>query len=178
MNDLPQFRYHPDPLVTGVVAASEKTCRCCGRQRGYIYTGPLYAVEEVIDELCPWCIADGSAAKLFEGGFTDVRNVPDGVPGPVRTEVLTRTPGFNGWQQEYWLYHCADAAAYLGRVGYKELQQVPEALEMVLHENDRYNWSAEQSQNYVQWLDPDGEATGYLFRCLHCGTHLAYTDMA
>jgi uncharacterized protein len=164
VTDMPTFRYHPDPVATGEVITGDAACRCCGRHRGFIYTGPVYSAEEVVEELCLWCIADGSAATLFEAEFTDVENVPDDVPRAVLTEVLTRTPGFSGWQQEHWLFHCADAAAYLGKVGYEDLLVIPEALEMLQQERDLQN------------LSPAGEATGYLFRCLHCGTHLAYAD--
>lgn len=177
MEDLPQFRYHPDALATGEIEPSDATCQCCGRQRGYIYTGPAFS-EQDVDRLCPWCLADGSAATLFEAEFTDALNVPDEVPRAVVTELLTRTPGFRGWQQEYWLYHCADAAAYLGRVGYKELQELPDALEAIRREAAEYRWSEDQFLDYVRCLAPDGDATGYLFRCLHCRTHLAYTDMS
>jgi uncharacterized protein CbrC (UPF0167 family) len=174
---LPTFRYHPDPLATGVIKPSEEECVSCGQSRGYLYTGPVFAVEEIIDELCPWCIADGSAAARFDAHFTDTFGAPDDVPRSVVQELLTRTPGFNGWQQEHWLYHCSDAAVYLGMVGYEELRGVPEAVEMLLEENRQF-WSPEQCEYYVQHLDADGEATGYLFRCLQCGTHLAYSDMA
>jgi uncharacterized protein CbrC (UPF0167 family) len=48
--------------------------------------------------------------------FTDVGvGVPNDVPQAVLEEVSQRTPGFLGWQQERWLYHCSDAAAFLGR---------------------------------------------------------------
>ena len=79
---------------------------------------------------------------------------------------------------EHWLYHCGDAAAYLGRAGSEELRAVPGALEMVLHENDDLGWSTEQVRDYVEALHRDGDATAYLFRCLHCARHLAYTDMS
>ena len=64
----------------------------------------------------PWCIADGSAALRLQVEFTDVRNddVPDDVPGRVLDEIAERTPGFSGHQQEHWLYHCADGAAFIG----------------------------------------------------------------
>jgi uncharacterized protein CbrC (UPF0167 family) len=55
--------------------------------------------------------------------------------------------------------HCADAAMFLGRVGYQELRAV---------ENDQH----------VRSLHPDGDTTGHLLRCHHCGAHLAYTDMS
>lgn len=178
MTALPPFRYHPDPLTTGEIEPSQAACLSCGQRRGYVYTGPVYAVEELDEELCPWCVADGSAAARFDAHFTETINVPADVPVSVLEEVTTRTPGYKGWQQEYWLFHCGDAAAYLGRVGYDELQAHPEAVKMLLHENDEFGWSPEQSERYVRRLDADGDATGYLFRCLHCGTHLAYSDMS
>src|SRR5580698_1256897 len=39
---LPSFRYHPDPLATGAVKPSDVVCSCCQRNRGFIYTGPVY----------------------------------------------------------------------------------------------------------------------------------------
>ena len=36
-------------------------------------------------------------------------------------ELIHRTPGYSGWQQEYWRAHCGDYCAYLGHVGAREL---------------------------------------------------------
>jgi uncharacterized protein len=167
---LPEFRYHPDPQATGSVAASDQRCGRCGQARGFIYTGPVYAVEELDRCLCPWCIADGSAAEEFAAEFTDVGwGVPPEVPGAVLQEVSTRTPGFSGWQQEHWLYHCGDAAAFLRRVGWTELQSYPDAIESLQNDHD---------SDSVRALDLDGEATAYLFRCRHCDRHIAYADSA
>lgn len=177
----PTFLYHPNPIGTGSVVSSESRCRACGTARGLIYTGPVYAVESggLRNNLCPWCIADGIAAEKFGAEFTDVGwGVPEDVPEHVRREIATRTPGFSGWQHEQWLYHCSDATAFLGCAGFAELSQHSDALDMVLHENDEFGWSALQSQTYVDGLTPDGESTAYLFRCRQCGCHLAYTDMS
>ena len=57
---LPDFRYFPDPLAAGVFVESDSSCDFCGAARGFVYVGPLYALEEYV--ACPWCIADGSAA--------------------------------------------------------------------------------------------------------------------
>lgn len=76
------------------------------------------------------------------------------------------------------MYHCSDAAAFLGAVGYSELTAHPDALDMVLHEHDAYGWTEEESSAFVHGLHRDGDATAYLFRCLHCGAHLAYSDMS
>ena len=178
MTDLPHFRYHPNPLATGEIEPGDGACLSCGLQRGYVYVGPTFAEDEIDEELCPWCVADGSAAARFDAQFTDTINVPDDVPQSVVDEVTTRTPGFKGWQQEHWLFHCGDAAAFLGRVGYDGLRGHPEAVEMLVQENAPFGWSQEQRENYVRHLDANGDATGYLFRCLQCGTHLAYSDMA
>src|SRR5437867_1874998 len=130
---LPTFKYHPDPLATGSIERSEVECVCCGRERGYVYTGPVYSKEELLDRICPWCIADGSAHTKFDAEFTDAEGIGEyspepAVPREVIEEVVFRTPGFSGWQQERWLACCGDAAAYLGRAGRQELEvQWPDA---------------------------------------------------
>jgi len=68
--ELPVFKYHRDPLQSGSVAKSPESCRCCGKQRGYIYQGPAYSEEELEKALCPWCIADGSAHLMTRTCFT------------------------------------------------------------------------------------------------------------
>jgi uncharacterized protein CbrC (UPF0167 family) len=174
--NLPEFRYHPDPLATGAVKASDEQCVCCGRARGFIYAGPVYAVDELDECLCPWCIADGSAAERFDAQYTDVLDLPDDVPAAVVDEVLRRTPGFGGWQQERWLFHCGDAAAFLGVVGRAELEPYPGALDAIRGEQREYGASAEEIEEYVAALDKDGQPTAYLFECRRCGVHLAYSD--
>ena len=112
--ELPGFRYHPYPLATGSVVESDATCAACGKTRGYVYTGPVYMQDEP-EALCPWCIADGTAAETFGAELTDFGvGVPDDVPREVLEELAFRTPGFSGWQQEHWLYHCGDAAEFHG----------------------------------------------------------------
>ena len=173
---LPEFPYHPDPLTTGFVEMSNAACLACERVRGFIYTGPVFAVEELQESLCPWCIADGSAATRFDATFTDDVPVPDDVPGEVVTLVTTRTPGFGGWQQEHWLYHCGDGAAFLGVAGWPELERHPAALDSLRHESAGFGWSPQQIEEYLRALDKDGSPAAYLFKCRHCGTDLAYSD--
>jgi hypothetical protein len=173
----PEFPYHPDPRSTGFVRESDGECRACGEARGYIYTGPVFAVEELGEELCPWCIADGTAAAAFDAQFTDVDDdAPDDVPPEAVEQIARRTPGFSGWQQEHWLYHCGDGAAFLGLAGAKELAPHPDAIDALRRELDDYGWSQEQVEEYLAALDRDGQPTAYLFRCRHCGQHLAYSD--
>jgi uncharacterized protein CbrC (UPF0167 family) len=180
MEQLPQFRYHPDPVGAGNVVASTVTCRSCGRARGAAYVGPVYAEEELDGELCPWCIADGSAAGRFGAEFTDAASVGggawDAVPAGVVDEVVQRTPGFAGWQQERWWTHCGDAAAFLGRAGRRELEKrwagaLPEIRADAGLSSDDADWV-----RYLAALDADGAPTAYVFRCLHCGQLGGYTD--
>jgi uncharacterized protein CbrC (UPF0167 family) len=163
MTALPVFRYHPDPLATGSVVPSEAPCDCCGQRRGFVYDGPVYAVADP-EALCPWCLADGSAAERYEAQFTETEGR---VPMEVRLEVDRRTPGFRGWQQERWLTHCGDAAAFLGRAGAADVRRHPDALADLV---------AEFGEEFCAALDADGQPTAYLFACLHCDRHLAYAD--
>jgi uncharacterized protein CbrC (UPF0167 family) len=149
VTSLPVFRYHPDPVTTEMVTATARVCRCCGEARGVVYAGRVHAAEDLEEQLCPWCIADGSAARAFGAEFTDVgTGVPPGVPPEVLDELATRTVGFAGWQQEHWMYHCNDAAAFLGLA-----VDAPSGLSAVA-----------------------SVSTTYLFRCLHCPTELSYSD--
>jgi hypothetical protein len=173
---LPDFPYHPDPVGTGSLRRSEARCVSCGRARGWVYVGPTFAVEELEECLCPWCIADGSAASRFDATFTDDWGASADVPADVVAQVTQRTPGFDGWQQERWLYHCADGCSFLGRVGWSELEQRPDAQEALRHEHDGLGWTTEQVEEYLRQLDPQDPPTAYLFRCRACGTHLAYSD--
>jgi uncharacterized protein CbrC (UPF0167 family) len=173
---LPQFRYHPDPIATGSVVAEPVLCACCRLQRPYTYVGPVFAEAELDRALCPWCIADGSAADMFDAQFTDVYWSDADVPVTVTTEVLHRTPGFHGWQQERWLHHCNDAAAFYGRAGAADLAPFPDALNAIREERRRHRWPDHDIENYLQQLNADGQPTAYRFRCLHCGSDLAYSD--
>src|SRR5580693_867163 len=112
--ELPSFRYFPDPVAAGSVKPEpDAPCLSCNRIRGYIYIGPAFSEKPFNLEycLCPWCIADGNAAKRFSATFNDAGTMED-VAAEVMTEIEQRTPGFHGWQQETWLSCCDDAAAF------------------------------------------------------------------
>ena len=177
---MPDFRYHPDPLGTGSILPSLAVCRRCGRSRGYIYTGPVYAIEELENAFCPWCVADGSAAEQFEAEFVDPEAIGgygqwDPVPPEVIEEVSRRTPGFNGWQQERWWTHCSDAAEFLGVAGYHELEaNWPAAIPAIRAESELESQAWEE---YFRSLDRDQGPTAYVFRCRACGMFGGYSDI-
>ncbi|MFT3890306.1 MAG: CbrC family protein [Anaerolineales bacterium] len=178
--ELPFFKYHPEPLRTGSVRPSQDKCKCCGQIRGYIYIGPVYARQEYLKCICPWCIADGSAHKKFNAEFTDSMGIGgfgrwEKVSELIIEEIVSRTPGFASWQSENWFTHCGDAAAFLGPVGYKELKEYGvDAIEAIrissfVPENE---W-----EQYLKILDKDGSPVAFLFKCLHCGMYGGYVDV-
>ena len=170
-NNIPVFKYHPDPFATGVFRELEEpaACPCCGKETDVVYEGPFYCVDEV-EHLCPGCIASGAAAEKYDGAFQDGTFV-DEVSDPAKLEELvSRTPGYCGWQQEYWRAHCDDYCAFVGYVGYKDLVSMG-ILEEIQEDKGLDSWVLEN----LTALD-SGSVQGYLFRCLHCGRHLLWVD--
>ncbi|HZF69017.1 MAG TPA: CbrC family protein [Gemmatirosa sp.] len=179
-DSLPVFTYHPDPVATGSVVPSAATCRCCERARGYVYVGPVYAEAELGDALCPWCIADGSAAERFDAEFVDAAGVGDHgawapVPAGVAAEVARRTPGFSGWQQERWWTHCGDAAQYLGPAGAPELRAAWAGALPAIQAD--VGFEGADWDDYLAALDRVRGPTAYVFRCRHCGQLGGYSDV-
>jgi uncharacterized protein CbrC (UPF0167 family) len=176
--NLPTFRYHPDPLASGSIVASNATCRCCEQSRGFIYTAAVYSEDELDDALCPWCIADGSAHKKFDATFVDSEALLDHVPAPVLLEITERTPGYSAWQQENWPVCCNDAAAFLEPVGAVELRaryrdQEGALMSHIVHE---MKFSGGAAVRLLSSLRRDTSPTAYLFRCLHCERTLFHVD--
>lgn len=175
---LPVFRYHPDPLRSGSVMASTESCIRCGQARGYLYSGPVYAGEDLDDALCPWCIADGSANEEFDAEFVDVEAFADGVPEEVIEEISRRTPGFSSFQAEQWPACCDDGTAFLAPVGSAELEGEfrefqGSVLNHIIHE---MGISGGAATRLLGSLNRDRGPTAYLFRCLHCGAHHVHVD--
>ncbi|APU41986.1 CbrC family protein [Streptomyces sp. TN58] len=74
---------------------SGRTCLCCGRARGFIHTGPVYAVEKLSGLLCPYC----SAAAKYDAHFIG-DPVGDDVPLPPPSEArCTRVDGRPNWSR-------------------------------------------------------------------------------
>ena len=180
-DNLPTFKYHPDPIGTGSVEKSDAECACCGKARGYIYTGPAFGEEDHDGDICPWCIADGSAYEELGVEFHDAAAVPGTsfaeappVSEAIIAEVTRRTPGFTGWQQEEWFTCCDDAAAFMGRAGKEELEsKYPQAIEALKSSTDL---EGEEWDEMFDSLDREGSPTAYVFKCLHCGKYGAYWD--
>ncbi len=180
--NLPEFKYHPDPVATGSVKQSDKVCECCRQARGYIYEGPVYCRAEV-KAVCPWCIADGSTHEKFDADFTDLASVGgckrgwDDVPREVAEEVAYRTPGFVTWQEAEWWSHCGDAAEFLGPAGKDEVEALgPELVEYLRVQALSWGWSEEYWEETFDCFHKDGSPVAYIFRCRHCGMYGGFFD--
>jgi uncharacterized protein len=176
--DLPVFRYHPDPIASGSIVASDAECLCCNQRRGFIYAGPAYCEAELNEALCPWCIADGSAHEKFDASFVDEALIPDGVPPDIVEEVAFRTPGFATWQQGEWLSCCSDAAAFLEPAGYAEIRAKYPQLEgtLMMYIVHELEISGAAATRFLTALHRDQGPTAYVFACRHCDSKLAYID--
>jgi uncharacterized protein len=53
-------------------------------------------------------------------------------------------------------------------VGYSDVENLPGVVRSILDDG----WD----EDAVRMMTSDGELTGYLFRCRHCGQHRAYAD--
>jgi uncharacterized protein len=177
---LPSFKYHPNPIDTGSIEPSENVCESCGQSGGFIYKGPVYAEEELIDAICPWCIDDGTAHEKFDAQFVDSAGIGgygewEEVSDEIVEEVACRTPGFDGWQQERWFTHCGDAGEFRGAVGRVELEQL--GAEAILAIKTEIGFDGEEWENYFQCLDKNKGPTAYIFKCRFCGKFGGYSDI-
>lgn len=141
--------------------------------RGYIYVGPVYTERDGLDgSICPWCIADGSAAAKFDAVFVDVHVVADLVPKAVQQELERRTPGYQSLQESEWRACCGDAAAFIKAATEKELMSIefPKSRSALLrYLSTEEHMESEDAKEFVETLGPDASHAAYLFKCLKCG---------
>lgn len=119
MNPLPQFPYHRDPIASGSIKETGAVCECCGKARGAMFKGVVYAADAP-DVLCPWCIADGLAAEKYDASFFDAYFCDDAMnevkmPVEVHRQVFSETIGFATFNPIGWWVHCGEPAEYVFR---------------------------------------------------------------
>lgn len=166
---LPVFKYHLDPVASGVVIKSDVVCMGCGKARGHIYVGPAFTTnKEVGNKICPWCIADGSAAKQFDVEFSDGHWLAKaGLAWGILYEVLQRTPGYICWQSDHWQTHCHDACVFHGDA---TIEDVANASRSTINAwKDDYNQTDEDWRRLSEGYRPGGHCCFYKFVCRRCG---------
>lgn len=173
-SNVPDFKYHPDPLKTGIILKEETLCPVCNQNKDYVYVGPFFCEDEV-EGICPWCIKNGEAAKKFNGEFQDTSSCEYVEKEEYLDELIHKTPGYRGWQQEKWLSHCDDFCAFLGCVGWKEIENIKDELSEDIEKLKKdMNLSQEE---FEKSLVIGGSHQGYLFKCIHCGKYRLNTDL-
>lgn len=172
----PIFRYHPDPMETGVIVSSNGECPVCNKRTGYKYVGPFYAEKEV-EGICPWCIANGKAAGKYDLTFVDedeVENVSDDI---LLDELIKRTPGYFFPQDDTWPAHCGDYCVLLGKVTWKEIE--PKLPDLVL-ELEKIRGRLEITEEVLRedLARKNSPLWASLFQCKKCKKYRLIADYA
>ena len=169
---LPFFRFHPDPIDTESIVESDAECSVCKRKTGYIYEGPFYCIRG--GRICPWCIASGKAAAKYDGEFQDIYHVESGIPENELDELVHRTPGYSGWQQERWLVHCGSPCAFIGYVFWDDIEdQLGQFIDIEKDCEQHWGWDIDTLSSRLR----EGFSyQGYLFKCIHCGGYRLHID--
>ena len=166
MEEIPTFRYHPDPLGNGVLEVSDSKCCCCNHVRGYFYKGAIYA-EEDLESVCPWCIADGSLERKFDASLSDEWPLKSaGVSESIIQEVICRTPGYISWQQDSWQSCCGDACEFHGSPSRDELLNLTDSSFAALVQSS--GLPLNDLREIVAQYQPDSSPAFYKFICRHC----------
>lgn len=165
-----EFKYHPNLYSDEILVRGEGVCDCCGKTVSE-YIDQIYSSEDA-DCICLSCIHDGKAAEKFNAEFVQYA---EKVSDPAKhDELFKRAPGYMAWQGENWLACCDDYCAYLGPVGIRELE------DLGIREEALSDYAGQDPSNpldvVIEYMRKDGDMTGYLFRCLHCGKYRLYVD--
>ena len=164
--EIPRFKYHPDPLATGSIEERPVDCACCKRTRSHVYVGPVYGERDLEESLCPWCIADGSAAKLGASFSDDLPLMEGEVGEDIIQEVCARTPGYTAWQQDEWLCHCEDACEFHGDATPEDLANASEDTRLAWQ--GLYGLTEDDWSRITKSYTPRGDQAFYKFVCRHC----------
>ncbi|KTC18800.1 hypothetical protein AO392_04845 [Pseudomonas putida] len=172
---LPVFTYYPGKVH--YIVASSEACVCCGQARGYLYDGTLYTAQTLEGDICPWCIADGSAARRYDGSFHDVYTMGEaGIKPEVLDEIAYRTPGYPTWQDSQWMHHCGDACEFHGDASAEDISEATPAT--------REHWAEYNGMTVEDWswaavgYAPGGDTGFYKFVCRGCKQVLLAWDMS
>ena len=174
---LPHFRFHPDPLLSGAVEPSTEPCGVCGQARGFVYTGNCYVEDEFEAQLCPWCIADGSAHRKFGVTFNEVALAP-GIDEAAADEIEERTPGLTCFNPIDWPTCCGAPMAYLEPAGHTEIvarhPKLPTTLVPQMAAELRVPTG--EAMRVFRSLQRDQSPCAHVFRCPTCETVRAAID--
>jgi uncharacterized protein len=170
---IPSFKYNPDPFKIGVFKNEKGICPSCQKGTDVVYCGPFYSTTEV-EGFCPSCIKNGLAALKFNGEFQDSATCENVENSDYIDELVHRTPGYCGWQQEVWLSHCGDFCQILGYVGWDDIEIIRDELITDIERiTSDFGITVDELKKS---LKQNGSLQGYLFKCVKCGKHRLHVD--
>ncbi len=163
MDDLPTFRFFPDPIREKAFEPGRVVCGCCGKQREWSTTR-MYSAAQDEEPICPWCVADGSAVAKWGGWFNNV----DPAIGAEAEEIRSRTPRFETWQDFEWLTCCGRPCIYVGEADAEGYAERFAAVAAELLASDEFEWSEPGRKEYLLTAERGDSPAVYVFQCQVC----------
>lgn len=159
------FLIDPDVSIGSLISVS-KTSLSNENEPEHYYRG------------CPDCLRNGTFVVWH---YTELGEVfpewsplkPEGFQRPsmvssAAVSDLLRTPGFNSWQDHYWLLHCNDFMVYVGEWGQKDFDNyAPDGAGEALFAQVVQDGGGGQGKEWGELMDRDSGF--HVFRCGHCG---------
>lgn len=173
--DLPNFEYFFDPIANGCVVPMLAKCPCCGKDREFMYCGPIYCKDNIL-HVCPWCIHSGEATRKWDASFNDAHSIPKNVPKQIIDTVCNRTPGFESWQTNHWLFSETDAMMFVGEIDGVTLLAEADDLKIAACRRALDEWHFSEEFDLAE-ITRGGQPAVYLFRDRQSGEYSAYADM-
>jgi uncharacterized protein CbrC (UPF0167 family) len=173
--DLPNFEYFLDPIANGCVVPVLAKCPCCEKDREFMYCGPIYCKDNIL-HVCPWCIHSGEATRKWDASFNDAHSIPKNVPKHIIETVCNRTPGFEGWQTNHWLFSETDAMMFVGEIDGVTLLAEADDLKIAACRRALDEWHLSEEFDFAE-ITRGGQPAVYLFRDRQSGEYSAYADM-
>lgn len=173
-NSFPHFKYHPNPLATGVFDKSESVCPVCKQIRGYEYVGPFYSFNEV-EGICPLCIKNGKAAEKYRLTFVNEDEIDSVDEGAFVDELTKRTPGCFFPQEDSWPSHCGDFCIFVESSRTEDISAWLKYLDKDL-EAIKTRLGINKTELLFELKRADSPLWWLLFRCKNCGEYRLIAD--
>jgi uncharacterized protein CbrC (UPF0167 family) len=164
--DLPIFTYNPHPLKNNCIIKSDKVCQVCNKKIGYIVTSIMATAFDNIYDICPWCIADGSACRKYNGEFVYYIENAKNISKEILDTISCKTVSFPAHQELTWLTHCNDGCEFHGFATPADFQSISR------EERNRLSKVEYLSDIHIKELELEElEELPYCqkFVCIHCG---------
>jgi uncharacterized protein len=170
MTPLPTFRFHPEPLRSGSVEPASIVCNACEQPRDHVYVGNCYVEDDFDGEVCPWCIADGTAHQRFGMTFHEAEPPSGTVDMALVDELEERTPGLCSDSPVTWPWCCDMPMAYVEPAGHAELiaRHAELASMLVPQLEAEAGLTRGNAERLFRKLQRDQPPRAHVFQCLGC----------